>query len=237
MRLDIPRSAVCSVAFLDTPDAPQDAVDCSEARDGSVLAWARHNGEYYNVYVAADGGVIANANSSSLFYGYSNLTAIQFNGCFDAGNITTAVSMFENCERLTELDLSGLDLSRVTDAAYMFRSCSSLKPPRMGNFNFDSVDAYEMFSDKILICSECSAEFIFSGEDREFYAQKGFQNEPGRCPECREERRTQTSVTAAPKRALVDYPCSGCSKITQFPFTPKGDRPVYCNDCWNALRS
>ena len=40
------------------------------------------------------------------------------------------------------------------------------------------------FTDKTLVCKECGEEFLFSASEQEFYAEKGFQNEPARCPQC-----------------------------------------------------
>ena len=37
-----------------------------------------------------------------------------------------------------------------------------------------------MFEDKTLVCKECGNEFIFSAGEQEFYAERGFQNEPVR---------------------------------------------------------
>ena len=45
-----------------------------------------------------------------------------------------------------------------------------------------------MFEDKTLTCRECGAEFTFSASEQEFYASKGFQNQPSRCPACRAAR-------------------------------------------------
>ena len=42
-------------------------------------------------------------------------------------------------------------------------------------------DLYTMFQDKTLVCKDCGAEFVFSAGEQEFYAEKGFQNEPIRC--------------------------------------------------------
>ena len=42
-----------------------------------------------------------------------------------------------------------------------------------------------MYEDKTLTCKECGNEFIFSAGEQEFYAEKGFVNEPQRCKECR----------------------------------------------------
>ena len=38
-----------------------------------------------------------------------------------------------------------------------------------------------MFQDKTLTCKECGNEFVFTAGEQEFYAEKGFQNEPQRC--------------------------------------------------------
>ena len=45
-----------------------------------------------------------------------------------------------------------------------------------------------MYEDKTLICKDCGKEFIFTAGEQEFYAEKGFQNEPQRCKECRTAR-------------------------------------------------
>ena len=48
-----------------------------------------------------------------------------------------------------------------------------------------------MFEDKTLVCRECGAEFVFTASEQQFYAEKGFQNEPGRCPACRDVYKRQ----------------------------------------------
>lgn len=45
--------------------------------------------------------------------------------------------------------------------------------------------------DKTLICKDCSAEFIFTAGEQNFYAEKGFTNEPQRCSNCRKARKAQ----------------------------------------------
>lgn len=46
-----------------------------------------------------------------------------------------------------------------------------------------------MYEDKTLVCKECGNEFIFSAGEQEFYAEKGFVNEPQRCKACRSARK------------------------------------------------
>ena len=56
-----------------------------------------------------------------------------------------------------------------------------------------------MYEDKTLVCKECGNEFVFTAGEQEFYAEKGFTNEPQRCPECRKakkaQRRNNTLIT------------------------------------------
>lgn len=47
------------------------------------------------------------------------------------------------------------------------------------------------FQDKTLVCKDCGAEFIFTAGEQQFYAEKGFTNEPQRCPGCRKARKQQ----------------------------------------------
>ena len=45
--------------------------------------------------------------------------------------------------------------------------------------------------DKKITCKDCGKEFIFTVGEQEFYKEKGFENDPVRCPECRKARKTQ----------------------------------------------
>ena len=87
--------------------------------------------------------------------------------------------------------------------------------------------------DKTLTCRDCGAEFVFSAAEQEFYAEKGFTNEPGRCPACRATRRQQNGGSARPAREMFPATCAGCGCETEVPFRPSGNRPVYCRDCFN----
>ena len=93
-----------------------------------------------------------------------------------------------------------------------------------------------MFEDKTLVCRECGAEFVFTASEQQFYADKGFQNEPGRCPSCRAARR-QANGQNRGDRPMFDVVCDNCGRPTQVPFQPKGDRPVYCRECFERNRN
>ena len=92
-----------------------------------------------------------------------------------------------------------------------------------------------MYQDKTLKCRDCGQDFVFTASEQAFFAEKGFQNEPGRCPACRAARRNANGGNNAP-RQMYEVICDGCGCTTQVPFQPRGDRPVYCRDCFEAHR-
>lgn len=89
---------------------------------------------------------------------------------------------------------------------------------------------------KTLVCKDCGHDFIFTVRDQQFYAEKGFENEPHRCRECRNARKQQRSAPAPEigVRALFEVVCAACNIATMVPFRPRGDRPVYCRGCYTA---
>ncbi len=90
-------------------------------------------------------------------------------------------------------------------------------------------------SDKTLSCVECAADFTFTVGEQEFFNSRGFTNEPRRCPECRQSRKNQRSFDGGP-REMHPAVCAQCGVDTMVPFRPRGDRPVYCSDCFSATR-
>lgn len=93
-----------------------------------------------------------------------------------------------------------------------------------------------MYQDKVLVCKECGREFVFTAGEQEFYAEKGFQNEPTRCKECRAKRKAERSEGGGEK-TLYTAICADCGRECQVPFQPRGDRPVYCSECFSRRRA
>jgi CxxC-x17-CxxC domain-containing protein len=90
-----------------------------------------------------------------------------------------------------------------------------------------------MYNDKTIVCKDCGTEFIFTAAEQEFYAEKGFTNEPQRCKPCRNARKNAAGGgSSRPEKVLYDVICAECGRPTQVPFQPKNDRPVYCRDCF-----
>lgn len=112
------------------------------------------------------------------------------------------------------------------------------------------------YQDKTLTCQDCNQSFTFSEDDQRYHAEKGYTNEPKRCPSCRANRRSSGgsggysgsygggssygSTYASgygSQREMHDVVCAQCGKNTQVPFRPSSGRPVYCSDCFSKQPS
>ncbi len=93
------------------------------------------------------------------------------------------------------------------------------------------------FEDRTLTCQDCSAEFTFSADDQQYHADKGYTNEPKRCPSCRSARKGERGGGGYGPREMHPAVCAECGKDTEVPFLPRGDRPVYCSDCFSRQPS
>lgn len=108
------------------------------------------------------------------------------------------------------------------------------------------------FADKTISCRDCGMDFVFTAGEQEFYASKGFVNEPVRCPSCRQarkaavnngalrdERPARTPMSTGVARERVSYKtiCANCGQETTVPFVPRGTKPVYCSACFDAMRN
>ena len=94
------------------------------------------------------------------------------------------------------------------------------------------------YEDRTLSCVECGQSFTFSADDQAYHADRGYTNEPKRCPACRQARRAQLGGGYnRSSREMHPVVCAECGKDTTVPFRPRGDRPVYCNDCFRQQRT
>lgn len=100
-----------------------------------------------------------------------------------------------------------------------------------------------MNQDKNLTCRDCSQEFVFTAGEQDFYTEKGFENDPTRCPACRQARKQQNgggnsfgSNGSRPQRQMFPAVCASCGVETEVPFEPSGEKPVYCRECFQSMR-
>jgi CxxC-x17-CxxC domain-containing protein len=111
-------------------------------------------------------------------------------------------------------------------------------------------------------------DFVFTAGEQEFYSQKGFTNEPSRCPSCRQQRKASGGGRGSRdsygdrggyssggysdrgsyssgggggysdrgSREMHSATCASCGREALVPFVPRGDKPVYCSDCFQQQR-
>jgi CxxC-x17-CxxC domain-containing protein len=97
------------------------------------------------------------------------------------------------------------------------------------------------YTDQTLVCRDCNQEFVFTTGEQEFYAGHGLTNTPSRCPSCRAARKNSSggfsgrSGGSREPRQMYSATCSNCGNEAQVPFQPRGDKPVYCSDCFQAM--
>ena len=115
------------------------------------------------------------------------------------------------------------------------------------------------YADQTLTCRDCGQAFVFTAGEQEFHASKGFENAPSRCVDCRAARKASRGETGSgyggvyssggsgdgyssgggygrSERTIYSAVCSECGQEARVPFQPRGDRPVYCSDCFSRQR-
>ncbi len=147
---DITREEIYTVTFLNSlENAPASAWDISAAGDHSILAWTGYDAEreLYDLYIGAEGYILAPKDCTGLFHGYSSAVSIDFGGLFDTRNVTNMSFMFSNCFDLVSLDVTCFNTSNVTNMESMFSLCSDLTSLDVSNFDTAKVTTmYFMFS-------------------------------------------------------------------------------------------
>lgn len=120
-------------------------------------------------------------------------------------------------------------------------------------------------TDLLIHCADCGEAFSLSTNEQRFYAERGLPN-PVRCPDCRARRRSERNgdamraaestpssnggegfgnyggatnggrKSARGGMKMFSVVCTSCGRPTEVPFEPRGNRPVYCRDCFAARR-
>ena len=123
------------------PTTATESWDISEAGDGSVMAYVEDDGSgnsTYKLTIGGKGGIIANESMISYFAFFKKMTSIDLSA-LDTSKVTNMASMFAGCSRLTSLNVSKFDTSEVTNMNGMFATCSSLTNLDVSNFDTSKV--------------------------------------------------------------------------------------------------
>lgn len=98
-----------------------------------------------------------------------------------------------------------------------------------------------MAGDIQLTCSDCGQDFTFTAADQAFFQERGYST-PKRCKNCRIAKKNSQGGDGGGYRSSggqshgTPVICSGCGQPTTVPFEPRGDRPVFCRDCYTARK-
>jgi CxxC-x17-CxxC domain-containing protein len=84
------------------------------------------------------------------------------------------------------------------------------------------------FTDRVLKCIDCGAEFVFTAGEQVFFHDKQFKNDPKRCKQCK-AKRLRGGQRVRPETRTT---CSECGTETTVPFKPTQGRPVLCRSCF-----
>lgn len=170
---DFYKQNIVSATFVNNNKVPSNATESwnvsEDKENGGVMAWVVPNNNdntKYDLYIGAKSGVIANEDSSHLFYYFTNLNTINFNNNFDTryvtnmhnifcddwnitninfgqnfntSNVTDMSGMFGRCYKLESIDLNNFDTRNVTDMNAMFYQCYNLKKLDLNNFDTSKV--------------------------------------------------------------------------------------------------
>ncbi len=171
------KSKITSITTKKDNIVPATAVeswDISEAQDGSVMAYVEKTNEVipgpvnaeiysaddrikdisktvyvtplegtntnyaYKLTIGGKGGVIANESMIRYFASFRKMTSIDLSA-LDTSKVTNMSDMFRWCSSLTSLDVSKFDTSQVTVMSYMFDYCESLTSLDVSNFDTSKV--------------------------------------------------------------------------------------------------
>ena len=139
------QSTVTKIVFQDSInkiEGESESWDISSAKNKAVMARLVPNTDdttTNTLYIQGNGGVIANYNSSDLFYNFSKLTEIENINLLDTSNVTDMSHMFQSCIKLTNLDLSSFDTSKVTNMGEMFSGSTRLTILDVSNFDTSQI--------------------------------------------------------------------------------------------------
>ena len=116
---------------------PAYIADVSQNQDKSIIVYMDKI-SYSTLYIASNGEIIANPNSSKMFDNLTSLKILDFNN-FNTSQVINMDCMFSWCSSLTSLDVSNWDTSKVTNMHNMFFDCYALQTLNISNWDTSKV--------------------------------------------------------------------------------------------------
>ena len=87
-----------------------------------------------------------------------------------------------------------------------------------------------VFVDKTLVCQDCGRRFLWTAQEQEYAAVRGFEHAPKRCHKCRIAH--ERDRKAYRRRKII---CARCGKEAYVPFAPRAGRTLYCQACYQII--
>ena len=147
-----------------------------------------------------------------------------------------------------EVDRTRLQLETASSLAGSQQDvyCIQHVSPTRRRIQRRTLGALALAVDQTLRCRECGVDFIWTEGEQQFFSSKGLTNPPSRCPSCRAARKAAGmggggyggggggGGRSSGPRQMFEVTCAGCGGIARVPFQPRGDKPVYCSDCFRT---
>ena len=111
-------------------------------------------------------------------------------------------------------------------------------PNNLKEFNQKTFADEPNLEDVHITCIDCGKEFIWKVGEQLFFRDKGLQNPPKRCKDCKQAKNERLNTilasaeTGIKQKIEVAVYCAKCSGYTTVPFYPSQGRPVYCRSCY-----
>ena len=115
---------------------------------------------------------------------------------------------------------------------------SRIDDNNLQEFNQNTFANNTEFVDTNILCIDCGSDFVWTVGEQTFFRDKGLQNSPKRCRECKQAKNERIASVAAAQavgvkqRIEVAVYCARCNGYTTIPFYPSQGRPVYCRSCY-----
>lgn len=135
------RCQIKRVYILDTlAEKPFNAWDVSLSGDGSVMAWVTPDGELYDLFLAAEGGICAPADCGFMFTGYNQTISFSFDGNFHTDHVRKMSNMFGYCSNLASFNMSEFNTAQVRDMSGMFIGNAAMQRISLNGVNTENVE-------------------------------------------------------------------------------------------------
>ena len=120
----------------------------------------------------------------------------------------------------------------------MKQAMSQIESNSLKEFNQKTFADETNLEDASILCIDCGSDFIWTVGEQTFFRDKGLQNPPKRCKECKQAKNERlAAITNAQNSGIkqkieVAVYCAKCGGYTTVPFYPSQGRPVYCRSCF-----